>query len=77
MVTPWSRTSPISRQQRPLLRRQGVDDRLIDIDALALYLDLSKNTIYDWRKRGQGPAAFKLGKHLRWRLSEVDAWLED
>jgi excisionase family DNA binding protein len=54
-----------------------VDDRLIDIDALALYLDLSKNTIYDWRKRGQGPAAFKLGKHLRWRLSEVDAWLED
>jgi hypothetical protein len=31
-------------------------------------------TIYDWRTRGYGPPGFR--KHLRFRESDVFAWLD-
>ena len=36
---------------------------------------LSVQTIYDLRSRGRGPRGFRVGRELRFRLSEVDAWL--
>jgi hypothetical protein len=33
-------------------------------------------TLYDWRRRGLGPKASGVGKHLRYRWSDVDAWFE-
>jgi predicted DNA-binding transcriptional regulator AlpA len=33
-------------------------------------------TIYNWRSRGEGPPAYRVGKYLRYRQSDVDAWLE-
>ena len=32
-------------------------------------------TLYSWRYHGRGPAAVRVGRHLRYRLSDVDAWL--
>jgi excisionase family DNA binding protein len=44
---------------------------------LAAYLRLpSVQTIYQWRTRGYGPPGVKVGKHVRYRLTDVDAWLE-
>jgi excisionase family DNA binding protein len=51
-------------------------DPLWNIDALAQYLGVPVATIYTWRKNGHGPKAFRVGRHLRWRESEVQAWLE-
>jgi excisionase family DNA binding protein len=48
---------------------------LWNIDTLSQYLDVPVATIYKWRKTGDGPAAFRVGRHLRWRDSEVQAWL--
>jgi nitrogen PTS system EIIA component len=52
-----------------------VSDRLLTARDLGEYLGFSAATIVDWAERGTVPA-FKLGGRLRFRLSEVEAWLE-
>jgi excisionase family DNA binding protein len=44
---------------------------------LAAYLGLRVQTLYDWRHAGQGPAGFRLGKHLRYHDEDVQAWLAE
>jgi excisionase family DNA binding protein len=50
---------------------------LIGVEELAEYLGVPVQTIYDWRLSGRAPRAFKLGEHLRFAVSDVQAWLED
>ena len=47
---------------------------LWDIDDVADYLGVTKQTIYSWRTTGYGPAGFRVGKHLRWRAATVINW---
>jgi excisionase family DNA binding protein len=42
---------------------------------LAEILGFAPGTIVDWAERGEVPC-FKLGGRLRFRLSEIDKWLE-
>ena len=49
---------------------------LIGVEELAEYLGVPVQTIYDWRLSGKAPRAFKLGKHLRFALSDVRDWLD-
>ena len=37
---------------------------------------VSAQTIYDLRSQGRGPRGFRVGRELRFRVSEVEAWLE-
>lgn len=50
---------------------------LLDVEALAAYLNVSVSTIF--RKRcyapQEVPPAIKIGHHVRWRQSDVDEWL--
>ena len=50
-------------------------DRLMTIDEVAAYIQLPKNTLYKLRSQGNGPRAARLGRHLRYRRSDVDAWI--
>lgn len=34
----------------------------------------SVKTLYAWRYRKIGPPAARIGRHLRYRRSDVDAW---
>lgn len=45
-------------------------------DEVSAYLGVPVQTLYVWRTRGQGPRASKVGRHLRYRWLDVDAWLE-
>ncbi|WP_104106875.1 helix-turn-helix domain-containing protein [Nocardioides sp. 616] len=57
--------------QSPIL----VDERALwDIDDVARFLRVTKQTIYSWRSTGYGPADFRVGKHLRWRAATVIQW---
>lgn len=50
----------------------------VDMDTLVELLGgIPKNTLYKWssESRLNGFPAYKLGKHLRFRQSEVDVWL--
>ena len=31
-------------------------------------------TVYNWRTSGYGPRGFRVGKYLRYRLEDVEAW---
>ncbi len=52
-------------------------DRLLTVEELSNYLDVSVATIYAWRYRRQGPPGFRVGKHLRFRWSDVERWIGD
>jgi len=47
-------------------------------EGLAEYLDLpSVRTVYAWRAKGTGPRGHSVGKHVRFRRSDVEAWLDN
>jgi excisionase family DNA binding protein len=48
---------------------------LMSIDAVADYLGVSVPTIYDWRVSGKGPRAIRVGRHLKFAVSDVQAWV--
>ncbi len=50
---------------------------LLDVTELSRYLGVPVSTIYDWRTRGRGPRAHRLGKHLMFATSDVRAWLAE
>ncbi|SFD67380.1 DNA binding domain-containing protein, excisionase family [Actinopolyspora alba] len=43
---------------------------------VADYLGVPTNTIYQWRSRGSGPPGRRLGKHLRFKPDDVEAWFD-
>ena len=45
-------------------------------EEVAEYLSIPLNTIYQWRTRGSGPRASRVGRHLRWVRADVDRWVE-
>lgn len=51
-------------------------DPLLTIEQVADWLCVPKGTLYQWRSRHQGPRAIKVGGGLRYRRSEVDAYLD-
>jgi excisionase family DNA binding protein len=45
-------------------------------EELSEYLGVPVNTLYQWRHRGIGPKALKVGRHLRYRWADVEEWLD-
>ncbi|TSD53670.1 helix-turn-helix transcriptional regulator [Aeromicrobium piscarium] len=44
---------------------------------LAAHLGVPVQTIHDLRHGGRGPRGFRIGRELRYRVSEVEAWLAE
>ncbi|MCI2422758.1 helix-turn-helix domain-containing protein [Saccharopolyspora sp. K220] len=51
-------------------------NRLLSANEVAEYLGVPLRTLYHWRRLDEGPRAYRVGKRLRFRLADVDAWLE-
>lgn len=34
-------------------------------------------TVYSWRSKGAGPRGFRVGKFVRYRLEDVEAWEQE
>lgn len=54
----------------------GGEPRLMTPRELAEHLGVPVKTLYTWRTTARGPRAIRVGKHLRYRRSDVEAWLE-
>ena len=52
-------------------------DRLLSPTELAGYLAVPVQTIYQWRHRGEGPPGYRIGRHVRYRWPDIQAWLKD
>lgn len=54
---------------------QDTTDPLLTTEDLAEYVKVPVATVYQWNYRKTGPAPIRVGRHLRFRKSAVDAWL--
>ena len=52
-------------------------DQLLTVKDLAAYLEVPVATVYAWRHRRQGPPGFRVGRHLRFRWSDVERWIDE
>jgi excisionase family DNA binding protein len=52
------------------------DNPVMTQDEAAEYLRIPASTLKGWRGKGYGPAGFMAGKHLRYRRSDIDAWID-
>jgi excisionase family DNA binding protein len=52
-------------------------ERLWTLQDVSAFLGVPVGTLYQWRVRGEGPPAFKVGRHVRFDPDRVRAWLDD
>jgi hypothetical protein len=52
-------------------------DRLWSIQDVSAFLGVPIATLHQWRYLGTGPAAFRVGKHLRYDPDVIRRWLVD
>jgi excisionase family DNA binding protein len=50
--------------------------RLLTINEVADLLGVPVATIYRWRHVGDGPPGYRIGRHVRFRRVDVEAWIE-
>lgn len=51
-------------------------DRWISIEEAAEYLGVKSSTVRDWIKKENGILAHKIGKMWKFKISELDCWVE-
>jgi excisionase family DNA binding protein len=49
---------------------------LVGPQELAEWLGVPLGTVYRWRTNGDGPPGLRVGKHLRYRVKDVERWLD-
>jgi excisionase family DNA binding protein len=54
-----------------------VTENLWSVDDLASYLGVPRATVYVWSSRRVGPRSVRVGRYLRFRPTDVEAWLEE
>lgn len=50
-------------------------DQMLNTERTAEHIGVSPKTIRRWRYEGTGPPAHKVGAAVRYRRSDIDAWL--
>ena len=53
-----------------------INSQLMTIEDLAVYLKVTRRTIYDWLKHNKIPAVKLIGQ-WRFRRDKIDAWIEN
>jgi len=51
--------------------------RLLSPYEVAVYLGVPLATVYGWRSRREGPLGIRVGKHVRYRVADVERWLDE
>ncbi len=51
-------------------------DQLLGPAEVSDYLGVPVTTLYQWRSHRTGPPAIRVGRHLRYRRSALERWLD-
>lgn len=51
-------------------------ERLLTAEEVATFLGIPLATLYQWRHKGCGPHAYRVGRHLRYEPAALVAWLD-
>lgn len=68
-------TSETTRDTTDKSTTPSLGDDVLSLSELCTQLHVTAQTIYDLRSQGRGPRGFRLGRELRFRKREIDAWL--
>jgi excisionase family DNA binding protein len=49
--------------------------RFLTVEDVARLLNVSAKTVQDWRYRGLGPPAVKVGRAVRFDADDLEAWI--
>jgi excisionase family DNA binding protein len=49
---------------------------LLTPEDISEFCSVPVSTVYRWSSRGGGPKLIKIGRHIRARWSDIDAWLD-
>ena len=75
MALPSSTTPAIYDRSRDQNRGDDME-KLLSVEQVADFLGVPVNTLYQWRHKGTGPSAFRVGRFLRYDPADVRAWLQ-
>ena len=53
------------------------EDPLMTPQEVAAFLAVPVLTLQTWRAGRKGPRVYRVGRHVRYRREDVDAWLEE
>ena len=59
------------------VKEDVLENRLLKPREAAAYLGSSVSALSQYRALGIGPLYFKIGKMVRYRISDIDKWLEE
>jgi excisionase family DNA binding protein len=51
--------------------------QLVSIQELAELLRVPVTTVYRWRYTGNAPRGIRVGRHVRFAMADVFAWMEE
>lgn len=54
---------------------RAATDEWVTPKELATELQIPLATLYQWRYRGEGPVGHRIGRHVRYRRSDIECWL--
>ena len=72
-------TGSLLAELEKLGKKEGaiIASALLSVDQVSAYTGIAVGTLHAWRCRGCGPPWCKLGgKIVRYRLADVEAWIE-
>ena len=52
-------------------------DRLLSHDEAARFLNIPPKTLYQMNWKKTGPRSFRVGRHRKYDLGDIRAWLEE
>jgi excisionase family DNA binding protein len=62
---------------RTIMMPTSTQARLWSVQDVSDYLGVPVMTLYHWRRSGAGPRCAKIGRHLRYRVEDVESWLDE
>ena len=54
-----------------------LDDRMLTRREAADFLGMAEQTLAQWTWRGEGPPVYRYSRRVRYRLSDLNAWVAE
>src|SRR4051812_44635572 len=70
------RARPVNRRPREEASSSSVRDEILTTEEVCTLRKMKKATLSRHTSQGTGPPFYKIGKHNRWKRSEVMAWFD-
>lgn len=67
------RPRPTDEERKPA----EIASPLLSPHEVAAFLGVPLQTIYRWRYRHEGPLGYRVGRHVRYRIADIERWLEE